>query len=104
MSTGPSQRVVRTTKTRTQSRILGNGDMVEQTVVKEVTETVTTSLCREETCEECQGRCFSEAEEDHQNHEAEVEDEEEGEERMIEMDDGMSGLSTPYSKLGRPIQ
>ena len=95
---------MRTTKTRTQSRILGNGDMVEQTVVKEVTETVTTSLCREETCEECQGRCFSEAEEDDQNQEAEeVEDDQEDEEGMIEMDDGMSGLSTPYSKLGRTI-
>ena len=53
----PSQTVVRRTKTKTQSRILGNGDMVEQTVVKEVTETVTTSVCRQERCEECRERC-----------------------------------------------
>ena len=53
----PSQTVVRRTKTKTQSRILGNGDLLEQTVVKEVTETVTTSVCRQERCEECQARC-----------------------------------------------
>ena len=53
----PSQTVVRRTKTKTQSRILGNGDLLEQTVVKEVTETVTTSLCRPESCEDCQARC-----------------------------------------------
>ena len=53
----PSQTVVRRTKTKTQSRILGNGDLVEQTVVKEVTETVTTSVCRPESCEDCQARC-----------------------------------------------
>ena len=53
----PSQTVVRRTKTKTQSRILGNGDLLEQTVVKEVTETVTTSVCRQERCEECRERC-----------------------------------------------
>ena len=53
----PSQTIVRRTKTQTQSRILGNGDLLEQTVVKEVTETVTTWLCRQEGCEECRARC-----------------------------------------------
>ena len=44
MVSSPSTKVVRITKTRTQSKILANGDMVEQTVVREVTETVTSSL------------------------------------------------------------
>ena len=91
VSEAPSQRLVRTTKTRTQSRILGNGDMIEQTVVKEVTETVTTSLCQKETCEECDARCQREKED--------VEKEKAVSQRGGER----TGLVSPYTRLGRTI-
>ena len=71
----PSQTVVRRTKTKTQSRILGNGDLVEQTVVTEVTETVTTSLCRPESCEDCQARCEAFTEVNREEMEEELEEE-----------------------------
>ena len=71
----PSQTIVRRTKTKTQSKILGNGDLVEQTVVTEVTETVTTSLCRPESCEDCQARCQDFTEVSREEMEEELEEE-----------------------------
>ena len=75
----PSQTVVRRTKTKTQSRILGNGDLVEQTVVTEVTETVTTLV----RCDDCRARCPDNTEEINTEEREEREEEEELDEETV---------------------
>ena len=81
----PSQTVVRRTKTKTQSRILGNGDLVEQTVVTEVTETVTTLV----RCDDCRARCPDNTEkintEEREEREEREEEEELDEETVSEL-------------------
>eukprot|EP00092_Neocalanus_flemingeri_P041550 GFUD01045250.1.p1 GENE.GFUD01045250.1~~GFUD01045250.1.p1 ORF type:complete len:752 (+),score=243.70 GFUD01045250.1:119-2374(+) len=48
-----NEKIVRKTKTSTKSKILGNGDLVEQTTVTEVTETITHTAPVEEDDEVC---------------------------------------------------
>lgn len=48
-----NEKIVRQTKTSTKSKILGNGDLVEQTTVTEVIETITHTGIDEDGSEEC---------------------------------------------------
>ena len=48
-----NEKIVRNTKTSTKSKILGNGDLVEQTTVTEVIETITHTEIDEDGSEDC---------------------------------------------------
>ena len=53
---------LRSTKTRVKSKILPSGEMLEQTVVTEVTETFTSAMCLPglESCHQCVEQCHRE--------------------------------------------
>ena len=93
----------RSTKTKVKSKILPSGQMVEQTVVTEVTETFTSAMCLPglESCHQCVEQCHRET-----KNSFNIISEADNETETVKEDENNQKTNKPFSsfqKLGRTI-